>query len=269
MLNIYIWTHCDKVNCKQTMCVSRIDGKSDRANTTEMQAIYNNRKKWFFPILKIYCMWTSIWRTKNYAKCELLVYVSTDETADAAFCSILAALILTPEETKPLILMHIKHCLIRAKAIPIQEVQKLLCVDAAASYAESLCMWCLASLVDIFWEILLQNLWNNSERLKQFTKQRSINKQTVENNSLFISSKSVTILECWSRVIIIGNQTDNFKAENYSAIHYRRMWYVFELWFPSCIVSAHTYVAMTSWQIERVINKKLHKFVEEFNSWYW
>ena len=27
-----------------------------------------------------------------------------------------------------------------AKAIPIQEVQKLLCVDAAASDAENLCM---------------------------------------------------------------------------------------------------------------------------------
>ena len=38
--------------------------------------------------------------------------------------------------------MHIKHCLSSAKAIPIQEVriQKLLCVDAAASDAENLCM---------------------------------------------------------------------------------------------------------------------------------
>ena len=33
---------------------------------------------------------------------------------------------------------HIKHS--SAKAIPIQEVQKLLCVDAAASDAEKLCM---------------------------------------------------------------------------------------------------------------------------------
>ena len=79
-----------------------------------------------------------------------------------------------PEESKPKIWMHINQCLRSAKVIPIQElpVQKLLCVDAAASDAENLCMWCLASLVDIFWEILFQNLWINSARLKHFTKQR-------------------------------------------------------------------------------------------------
>ena len=75
--------------------------------------------------------------------------------------------------------MHINHCLSSAKPIPILEVQKLLCVDAAASDAENICMWCLASLVDIFGEILFQNLWKNSARLKQFTKQRFNNKQTV------------------------------------------------------------------------------------------
>ena len=31
-----------------------------------------------------------------------------------------------------------------------------------------------------FWEILFQNLWKNFARLKQFTKQRFNNKQTVE-----------------------------------------------------------------------------------------
>ena len=45
--------------------------------------------------------------------------------------------------------MHINHCLSSAKAIPIQEIQKLLCVDAAESDAENFCMWCLAILVDI------------------------------------------------------------------------------------------------------------------------
>ena len=93
-------------------------------------------------------------------------------TADAASCSKFAAFVLVPEEDKPTIWMNINHCLSSAKAIPIQEVQKLLCVDAAASDAENLCMWCLDSLVDIFCEILFQNLWNNSARLKQFTKQR-------------------------------------------------------------------------------------------------
>ena len=73
--------------------------------------------------------------------------------------------------------MHIEYCLTSAKAVLIHEVPKLLCIDAAASDAENLCMWCLASLVNIFFlEILFQNFWNNSASLKQFTKQRFINK---------------------------------------------------------------------------------------------
>ena len=60
---------------------------------------------------------------ENYAKCEFKVYVSTDATADAASCSTFVALILAPEEGKPKILMHIKHCLRSAKSIPIQKVQ--------------------------------------------------------------------------------------------------------------------------------------------------
>ena len=117
---------------------------------------------------------------ENYANCEFHVYVSTDATADAASCSTFAAFILIPEENKSKIWMHINHCLSSVKSIPIQEVQKFLCVDAAASDSENLCMWCLASLVDIFWEILFQNLWNNSARLHQFTKQRFNNKKTIE-----------------------------------------------------------------------------------------
>ena len=42
--------------------------------------------------------------------------------------------------------MHINHCLSSAKAIPTQEIQKLLCVDAAASDAENRCTVCDASL---------------------------------------------------------------------------------------------------------------------------
>ena len=175
---------------------------------------------------------------KNYAKCEFYVYVSTDATADAASCSLLAAFILIPEESKPKIWMHIKHRLSSDKAILIQEVQKLLCVDAVSSDAENLYMWCLAGLVDVFWEILFQNLWNNSARLKQFNKQRFINKQTIKNNSLFIS-KPVVIREFWSRVIVIGYQPDHMKAETYAAIHNLRKWFVFELWFPSRIVNAY------------------------------
>ena len=60
-------------------------------------------------------------------------FLSTDTTADAASCSSFAAFILIPEECKPKIWMHIIHCLSSAKAILIQEVQKFLGVDAAAS----------------------------------------------------------------------------------------------------------------------------------------
>ena len=54
--------------------------------------------------------------------------------------------------------MYIKQCLGSAKEIPIQELQKLVCVDAAASDAENLCVWCLASLFDSFLESMFQNL---------------------------------------------------------------------------------------------------------------
>ena len=44
MLNIYIWTYCDTFHIKQTMCVSRVNGKGDRGNASEIQAVCNNRK---------------------------------------------------------------------------------------------------------------------------------------------------------------------------------------------------------------------------------
>ena len=82
--------------------------------------------------------------------------------------------------------MHFNHCLSSAKALPTQEVQKLHCADAAAFDPENLCTECLASLVDIFLESLFQNVWNNSVRLTQFTKQRFNNKQTVRKEFSFI-----------------------------------------------------------------------------------
>ena len=91
-------------------------------------------------------------RHENYAQCNFYVYVSTDLTADADSCWTLAAIIFTLKKSDPKIWMHIKHCFSMAKAIPIQEAQKLHCVDAAASDAQNICKWCLASTVDIFWE---------------------------------------------------------------------------------------------------------------------
>ena len=91
---------------------------------------------------------------ENYAQWKFYVYVSSDVTADAASSCAFAAFILTLEKSEPKIWMHIKQCLSSAKAIPIQEAQKLHSVDAAASDAENFCRWCLASPVDIFWEFL-------------------------------------------------------------------------------------------------------------------
>ena len=39
MLNIHILTHCDIFYCKQTMCASGVNGKSDRGNASEIQAV--------------------------------------------------------------------------------------------------------------------------------------------------------------------------------------------------------------------------------------
>ena len=89
-------------------------------------------------------------------------------TADAASCSTIAAFILIPEGSEPKFWMHFNHWLSSAKAIPIQEVQKLLCVNAAAFDAEYLCMWCLAIPVDIFSGIFVQ------KSLKQLCKTKTV-----------------------------------------------------------------------------------------------
>ena len=107
-------------------------------------------------------------RHENYAQCKFYVYVSTDATADAASCSTFASFILALDRTEPKIWMHIKHCLNSAKATAIQEKQDMHRVEAAASDAENLCKWCLASLVDIVWEFLFQNILNDSAKRLQY-----------------------------------------------------------------------------------------------------
>ena len=104
-------------------------------------------------------------------------------TADAASCCTLATFILTLENSEPKIWVHIEHCLSSAKAIPIQETQKLHCVDAAASDAENLCRWCLASPVDIFWKFLFRSLWNASARRVQYATHVLFSHSTVEKKS--------------------------------------------------------------------------------------
>ena len=158
--------------------------------------------------------------------------------------------------------MHTNHCLSSAKAIPIQEVQKLLCVDAFASDAETLCMWCMASHVDIIREILYQNLKINPIRLKRFTKQRFNNKQTVEKE-FFIhiieiccnSGMLVTSYRYW--ILNWQPEGGNLLSDSLPSrvIRFRAL--------VSFTYSQCTPVrAMTSWQMERVTNK-----ITEFCWW--
>ena len=48
MLNIHILTYCDTFHCKQTTRLSCVNGKGDRGNASDMPAVCNNRKSWFF-----------------------------------------------------------------------------------------------------------------------------------------------------------------------------------------------------------------------------
>ena len=85
--------------------------------------------------------------------------------------------------------MHIKLFLVSAKPKAVQEAQKLHCIDAAASDAKILSKWCLASLVyifwnllymDIFWEFMFQNLWNDSARRVQYVSHFLLTYWTIE-----------------------------------------------------------------------------------------
>ena len=48
MLNIHICTHCDTFLCKNTTCVSHVNGKGDRGYEWKIQAVLNSRKNGFF-----------------------------------------------------------------------------------------------------------------------------------------------------------------------------------------------------------------------------
>ena len=47
MLNIHICTRCYTFLCKNTTCVSHVNGKVYRGYEGEIQAVLNNRKNWF------------------------------------------------------------------------------------------------------------------------------------------------------------------------------------------------------------------------------
>ena len=48
VLFIHICTYCDTFLCKETTCVSHVNGKSDIGYEKKIPAVLNNRKKWFF-----------------------------------------------------------------------------------------------------------------------------------------------------------------------------------------------------------------------------
>ena len=44
MLNNHICTHCDTFLCKDTTCVSHVNGKGDMGYERKIHAVLNNRK---------------------------------------------------------------------------------------------------------------------------------------------------------------------------------------------------------------------------------
>ena len=164
--------------------------------------------------------------------------------------------------------MHTNHCLSSDKAIPIQEVQNLLWVDAAASDAENFCMWCLASPIDIFGDILFQHLWNNSARLNRLTKQRFNNKQTVEKE-FFIHI--IEICCNWGMLV----KSYRYWLSNWQPLGGNLL----SDSLPSKVIRFRALVSFTYSQYTPVRGndvmakgtrhqQKLQKFVKEFNFWY-
>ena len=164
--------------------------------------------------------------------------------------------------------MHTKHCLSRAKAIPIREAQKLHFVDAAASEAENLCKGCLDSPVDIFRGFLFQILWNDSARRVRYTRDVLFSHSTVEKEFFICAieicnKQEILIKSC--RYWLLNRQPKGGK--------------LFSDPFSSKVISFRdlvslTYSRCTPTRDNDVIasgmfhQQKLQKFVEEFNCRY-
>ena len=113
-------------------------------------------------------LWFWIIRHKlKITECEYIIW-GTETMLSVSFiyamCLLKRLLMLLPVrhcilhidiKSEPKIWMHIKHCVNSAKAKAIQEAQNMYCVDEAATDAENLCKWCLASLVDIVFRIFV------------------------------------------------------------------------------------------------------------------
>ena len=124
------------------------------------------------------------------------------------------------------------------------------------------CIWCWKSLYVMpgqpcgyFWDFFPKIFGTALQDSNSLPNNVSIIKHTVGKEFFIHIIEICCKWGMWSRVIVIGYLTDNMKAGTFSAIHYLQKSFVFELWFPSRIVSAYLYVAMTSWQMERVNNR--------------
>ena len=106
-------------------CINR-----HKLKTTECEHQYETRKLCPMLVLCLCVYWCDCWCCFMLDTCSTHIDITENLNAYQTFLS-------------------------RAKAIPIQEAQKLHCVDAAASDAENLCRWCLASPVDIFLRIFV------------------------------------------------------------------------------------------------------------------
>ena len=153
--NIHIWTHCDKFRCKQTMCVCR-------ALTVKAIEVTQVRCKSYATIVRTdfsntlildnvvemenYWMWTSIWRTKTMQNVSFKFLYLLLRLLMLLFAQYLLPLYWPwKDQTENL---NVNQTLFKCESNI--NSKKLLCVDAAASYAKNLCTWCLASLVHSF-----------------------------------------------------------------------------------------------------------------------
>ena len=123
--------------------------------------------------------------------------------------------------------------------------------------------------MDIFWEFLLKNLWNNSARLKQFTKQGFNNKQTIEKE-FFIHIIEIC---CYSGMLV--------KSYRYWLLNWQpKGGNLLSDLLPSEVTRFRALVSFMYSQCTLVRGndvmangmrhqQKIQNFVQEFNCWYW
>ena len=137
----------------------------------------------------------------------------------------------------------------------MQEAKNLHCVDAAASDVKHLCKWCLARPVDIFRNVLFRILWNYSARRVQYATRIQFSNSTVEKEFLMRAieiccKQGMLIKSCRYWLLKWQSYCGKLLSDPFSSkvISFRVL---------VCFTysGGRLYVAMTSWQVEYVINK--------------